>query len=120
MAAVIAIGITFTIAWYAFEQFGSCQNVVLYSNRSPDGNKAVFVFRQQCNATVPDSIWASVAMADRPFVPDRNDAFLGLTSGAEVRANWLGNDVVEIALLPGGAPFIKRDERAGTVRINYK
>lgn len=122
IAAVISIGIAslFGIAWYALEQFASCRNVVLNSIRSPDGTKTVFVFRQECNATVPDSIWASIATADRSFVPDRNAAFLGLKGGAEVLSSWQGNDVVEIALLPGGGPFIKHDERAGAIRINYK
>jgi hypothetical protein len=120
--AVISIGIAslLGIAWYALEQFASCRNVVLSSTRSRDGTKASFVFRQECNATVTDSTYASIAAADRPFVPDRNHAFLGFIGGAEVLSNWRGNDVVEIALIPGGGPFIKKEERAGTVRIDYK
>jgi hypothetical protein len=107
------------IAWYA-QQFRQCSNVVLNSIHSPDGTKVVFVFRQECNATAPDSIWASITTADRPFVPDRNDAFLGFIGGVAIRSNWQGNDVVEIALLPGGGRFTKHEERAGTVRIDYK
>src|SRR5262249_8104155 len=38
-----------------------------------------------------------------PFSPDRNHAFLGFVGGAQVLSGWRGNDVVEIALIPGDA-----------------
>jgi hypothetical protein len=62
----IDIAVLFGFVWCALEQFASCSNVVQGSTKSPDGTKAVFVFRHECNATVPDSIWASVAATDRP------------------------------------------------------
>jgi hypothetical protein len=70
----IGIAALLGFIWYALEQFASCRNVVLSSTRSPDGTKAVFVFQQECNATVPDSMYASIAPTDRPFSPDRNHA----------------------------------------------
>jgi hypothetical protein len=117
---VIGIAILFGVVWYALEQFGRCRNVVLGSTKSPDGTKAVFVFRQECNATVPDTIWASVAPTDRPFVPDRNRAFLGMVRGIEVLPNWRGNDAVEISLIPGDGRITKHDEQLGNIRIDYK
>lgn len=54
--------------------FASCSNVVLSPTRSPDGSKAVFVFWQECNATVPDSMYASIGSSGLPFSPDRNQA----------------------------------------------
>ena len=122
VVAVVSIGIAslFGTGWYALGQFAGCRNVVLSSTRSPDGTKAVFVFRQECDATVPDSTYANIAAADRPFVPNRNHAFLGFIGGAEVLSSWRGNDVVEVALVPGGGRFIKHEERAGSVRIDYK
>jgi hypothetical protein len=120
--AVTGIGIAVLLGfiWYALEQFASCRNVVLSSTRSPEGAKAVFVFRQECNATVPDSMYASIAPTDRPFSPDRNHAFLGFVRGAEVLSSWRGNDVVEIALIPGGGHFIRREERVGNIKVDYK
>ncbi|WP_315725957.1 MULTISPECIES: hypothetical protein [unclassified Bradyrhizobium] len=106
--------------WSFMEDFARCRNVVLSSTLSPDSTKAVFVFRQECNATVPDSTWASVATADGSFVPNRNTAFLGVIGGAEVLSSWHGNDVIEVALMPGGGPFLRQEERAGVIRINYK
>lgn len=119
-ATGIGIAVLFGLEWYALEQFAGCRNVVLGSTKSPDGTKAVFVFRQQCDATVPDSTWASVAATDRPFLPDRERAFLGTTRGIEVLPHWRGNDVVEINLIPGGQRLVKHDEQAGNIRIDYK
>jgi hypothetical protein len=120
--AVAGMGIAILLGfhWYALEQFVSCRNVVLSSTRSPDGTKAVVVFRQECNATVPDSMYASIAPTDRPFSPDRNHAFLGFIRAAEVLSSWRGNNVVEIALVPGGGPFIRREETVGSVQVDYK
>ena len=87
---------------------------------SPDNSNAVFVFRQECNATVAYSTYASIAPTDRSFSADRDRAFLAFTSTAEVLVSWKGDDVVEIALIPGGVPFIRREERFGNVKIDYK
>lgn len=116
----VGVAVVFGFIWYELEQFARCHNVVLSSTRSPDGAKAVFVFRQECNATVPDSMYASIAPTDRPISPDRNHAFLGFVGGAEVLSSWRGNDVVEIALIPGGGRFIRHEERVGNIRIDYK
>lgn len=116
--AAFAVG-TYAI-WSLMEAFASCRNVVLSSTRSPDGTKAVFVFRQECNATVPYSTWASIAMANGSFVPDRATAFFGIIPEAEVLSSWRGNDVVEIGLIPGGGTPLKQEERVGAIRIDYK
>jgi hypothetical protein len=120
--ALICIGVTilFSFIWYGLEQFANCRNVVLSSTASPDGTKAVYVFRQQCNATVPDSVWASISATNRSFSPKRNLAFVGLIGGTEILPNWRKNDTVEIALIPGGENFIKRDEKVGNIKIEFK
>jgi hypothetical protein len=121
--AVVGMGIATMLGliWYALEGFASCRNVVLNLTRSPDGTKAVLVFRQECNATVPVSMYASIAPMDRPFSPDRNHAFLSLVGNAKVLSSWRENEVVEIALMPGRErDFIKRDESVGNIRIDYK
>jgi hypothetical protein len=119
--AVIGVGTLFGVVWHRMDGVASCSNVVLSSTRSPDGSKAVFVFRQQCGATVPDSLYATVAMTDRPFSPDRNHAFLGLVGGTEVLSSWSGNEVVEIGLIPGrDRGFIRHEEAVDNVRIIYK
>jgi hypothetical protein len=120
--AVVGIGITALLGsiWYALEQFAGCRSSVLSSTRSPDGTKAVFVFRQECNATVPDSMYASIAPTDLPFSPNRSRAFLGFARNAEVLSSWRGNDVVEIALTPGGGDFIRHEAQVGDIRIDYK
>jgi hypothetical protein len=119
--AVIGIAAIVGLVWYALEGFASCSHVVLSSTRSPDGTKAVFVFRQKCNATVPDSMYASIGPTGRPFSPDRNHAFLGFAGGAEVLTSWRANDVVEIALIPSvERGFIRREERVGNIKVDYK
>ncbi|MCA1420474.1 hypothetical protein ABH995_005565 [Bradyrhizobium yuanmingense] len=121
--AVAGIGIAAMVGliWFALEGFASCRNVVLSSTRSPDGTKAVFVFRQECNATVPDSTYASIAPMDRTFSPDRNHAFLGFAGHAEILPSWRGSNVVEIAMMPGvEGGFIRHDEKVGSIRIDYK
>ncbi|MCK1733908.1 hypothetical protein IVA79_08055 [Bradyrhizobium sp. 138] len=121
--AVVGMGIAAMLGliWYALEAFADCRNVILSSTRSPDGTKAVYVFRQECNATVPDSMYASIAPMDRPFSPDRNHAFLGFVGNAEVLSSWRENEVVEIALMPGRERgFIRHDESVGNIRIDYK
>ena len=121
--AAVGIGIAAMIGliWFALEGFASCRNVVLSSTRSPDGTKAVLVFRQECNATVPDSTYASIAPIDRTSSPDRNHAFLGFAGHAEILPSWRGSNVVEIAMMPGiERGFIRHDEKVGSVRIDYK
>lgn len=124
IAAVAVVGfgiaIVFSLVSYGPEKFSGCRNVVLSSTRSPDGAKAVFVFRQECNATVPNSVYASIARTDRSFLPDRHHAFLGAVRRIEVLANWRGNDVVEIALIPSGGTFVKHDAQADNIEIDYK
>ena len=117
-AAAFAVG-TYLI-WSFMEEFARCRNVAISLTRSPDGTKAVFIFRQECNATVPNSTWASIATANGSFVPDRTTAFFGIIPEAEVLSSWRGNDVVEIALIPGGRSFLKKEERVGAIRIDYK
>ncbi|MCK1743026.1 hypothetical protein IVA80_19655 [Bradyrhizobium sp. 139] len=66
-------------------------------------------------------MYASIAPTDRPFSPDRNQAFIGFVGSAEVLSSWRGSDVVEIAMMPGlGRGFIRHDQRVGTIRIDYK
>ena len=121
--AVAGIGIAAMVGltWFALEGFASCRNVILSSTRSPDGTKAVLVFRQECNATVPDSTYASIAAMDRTFSADRSQAFLGFAGHAEILPSWRGSNVVEIAMMPGiERGFIRHDEKAGSIRIEYK
>jgi hypothetical protein len=120
VAICVGIATLFGFIRYALDQFANCRNMVLSSIPSPDGTKAVYVFRQECNATVPDSVWASIAPTDRSFSPERNNAFVGLMPGAEIVSNWRGNDALEIAFIPGGKNFIKRDAKVGTIKIEYK
>ncbi|TGN74304.1 hypothetical protein EOW77_0033820 [Bradyrhizobium yuanmingense] len=121
--AVAGTGIAAMVGliWFALEGFASCRNVVLSSTPSPDGTKAVLVFRQECNATVPDSTYASIAPMDSAFSPDRNHAFLGFAGNAEILPTWRGSNVVEIAMMPGvEGGFIRHDAQVGSVRIDYK
>jgi hypothetical protein len=82
--------------------------------------KAVLIFRQECNATVPDSMYASLAPTNRPFSTDRGHAFLGFVGRAEVLSNWRKDDAVEVALIPGTGTFIKREERVDNIEVDYK
>jgi hypothetical protein len=120
--AVIGIGITALLGflWHVMDGFASCSNVVLSSTRSPDGAKAVLVFRQECNATIADSVWAILAPTDRPLSPDRSHAIHGFVGGAEVQPRWRGNDAVEIVLSGGTERFTRREETVDNVRIDYK
>jgi hypothetical protein len=119
---VTAVGVAVLSAfiWHAAEQFTSCRNIVLGSIRSPDDTKSVFIFRQECNAIVPDSMYASIAPTDRPFTPDRDHAFLGFVGRGEVLSNWRGDDAVEVAFVPAVGSFIKREKRVDNVEIDYK
>ena len=80
----------------------------------------MFVFRQECGATVGFSTYASIAPSDPPFLADRDHAFLGFAGTAEVLANWNGNGTVEIALIPGAGRFIRHEQHFGNVEIDYK
>jgi hypothetical protein len=107
-------------AWYALNIFGACRYVVLTSIPSPDGKKSVVIFRKECGATVSDTSHASIASAGAPFSADKYPAFLSLVSSPEILAWWRGNGVVEIALIPGGAREIRREQNVGDIRIEYK
>ncbi len=123
MLAVAGVGIAAMIGliWFALEGFASCRNVILSSTLSPDGTKAVLVFRQECSATVPDSTYASIVPMDRTFSRDRSHAFLGFAGHAEILPSWRGSNVVEIAMMPGiEGGFIRHDEKVGSIRIDYK
>jgi hypothetical protein len=110
----------FGISWYALNEFTKCRNVVLSSIPSPDDTKTIYVFRQECNATVPDSVWASIATTNRPSSPDRASAFVGVSQGTEILPVWHGNDAVEVAFIPSGGNFQKREAKVGDIKIGYK
>jgi hypothetical protein len=40
--------------------------------------------------------------------------------GTEILPNWRGKDTVDIAFIPGGENFIKRDDKVGNIKIEYK
>jgi hypothetical protein len=102
------------------EGFGACRSVVLNTIPSPDKKRSVVIFRKECNATVADSYHASVIPGGKPFSAESDVPFLSLAGTSEILASWRGNNVVEIALIPGGIRELKRELHVGDVRIDYK
>ena len=120
VASCIVVASGTLYVWYASSILGECQNVVLNSIPSPDGEKSVVIFRKECGATVSDTSHASIAAAGAPFSAEGNPAFLSLANSPDILAWWRGNRVVEIALIPGGVREIRREQSVGDIRIEYK
>ena len=105
---------------YAFEMFGACTDTVLASVPSPNKARAIVVFRKSCGATVSDTISVSIASGAGPFASNLGTTFFTIADTPEVLSSWRGNNVVEIALIPGGGKILKRDLRVGDIVIAYK
>jgi hypothetical protein len=106
--------------WLAMEAFGACRDVVLSAIPSPDGKRSVVIFYRGCNATVADSSHASIVPLGESFSAGSHPPFLSLARTSEILAAWRGNNLVEIALIPGGIREVKREPRVGDVQIEYK
>jgi hypothetical protein len=102
------------------EAFGACRDVVLKATPSPDGKRSVVIFYRGCNATVADSSHASIVPLGESFSARRHPPFLSLARTSEILASWRANDVVEIALIPGGVREVKHETRVGDIHIDYK
>jgi hypothetical protein len=112
--------LTAVVLWLVMDVFGACRDVVLTSVRSPDGKKSVVISRRECGATVADSSHASIVPAGEFFSVGKHPPFLSLAGTSDIVASWRGNNVVEIALIPGGIREVKREPRVGDVQIDYK
>ena len=117
---LVVVVCLFTYAWFSLSKFGACRNIVLTTVPSPDAKKSVVTFRKECGATVRDSYHASIVPAGKPFSEDRDIPFLSLGGTAEILASWRGNDVVEIALIPGGIRELKHEVRVGDIQVDYR
>ena len=102
------------------DKFGECNDRLLASIASPDGQKSIVVFRRECAATVGYSSHVSLVPAGETFSASRHAPFLSIDQTPEILATWRGNDLVEIALIPGSTRVFRRDLRVGDVRIDYK
>jgi hypothetical protein len=120
----ITLGAVFLVVaglvWVGFDAFGACRDVVLGSTPSPDGRRSVVIFSRGCNATVADSSHASIISAGESFSAQKHPPFLSLARTSDILAFWRGNNVVEIALIPGGIREVTRESRVQDVQIEYK
>ena len=119
-AVSLVIAGLLTYIWFAMEAFGACRDAVLSSVPAPDGKRSVVIFHRGCNATVADSSHASIVPTGESFSAWSHPPFLSLARTSDILASWRGNNVVEIALLPGGIREVKREPRVGDVQIEYK
>jgi len=104
---------------YFMSGFGACETVIRSSIPSPDGSKSVVIFGKECGATVPFNTQASIAPAGGPFSPEKNPAFFAISGLHVVMAKWLGDNAVEIALIPGGSKVFRSERRVGDIKIAY-
>jgi hypothetical protein len=118
LCAVVASGALYVS--YVTSGFGACRSVILSSMVSPDGARSVVISRKECAATVPYNTQASIAVAGEPFSIEKNPAFFVITGSPDIITRWRGNDVVEIALIPGGGKISRNEEKVGDIRIEYK
>jgi hypothetical protein len=87
---------------YFMSGFGECKLIVRSSVPSPNGKKSLVIFGKECGAAVGFNTQASIAPAGSSFSAQKNPAFF-VVSGLHVgMARWLGDDAIEIALIPGG------------------
>jgi hypothetical protein len=104
---------------YVASIVGECETVVRSSIPSPDGSKSIVIFGKECGATVPFNTQASIAPAGDPFSPEKNPAFFAISGLHVVMAKWLGDDAVEIALIPGGSKVFRSERRVGDIKVVY-
>lgn len=105
--------------WYAASIFGDCKTVVRSSIPSPNGDKAIVIFRKNCGAKVPYNTQASIAPTAGTFSPERTPAFFAVSGEHVVMSRWLGESGVEIALIPGGGQVFKREQSVGNITVVY-
>ena len=115
--AVIAV-VALNIANF-MNGFGTCKTVVRSSIRSPDGTKSIIIFGKECGATVGFNTQASIAPAGGSFSPDENPASFIISDSHDVIAKWLGDNAVEIALIPGGSKVFRSEQRVGDIKVVY-
>jgi hypothetical protein len=100
--------------------FGECKTVVRSSIPSPDGSKSIVIFGKECGATVGFNTQASITPAGDSFSSERNPAFFVISGLHAVMARWLGDDAIEIALIPGGDKVFRSEPTVGDVKVVYK
>jgi hypothetical protein len=118
VSAVTAGGVLFME--YFMDRFGACKTVVHNSIPSPDGHKSIVIFEKQCGATVGFNTQASIAPAGRSFSYEGNLAFFVVSGTPEVVAKWLGDNVVEMAVVPKEGEIFKSEQTVGDIKIMYK
>ena len=105
---------------YTHESFGACANVVLNAIASPDGSRVLVIFSKRCNATVPDSMQASLAPANLDSPAEKVPPFFVIGGTPTITAEWRGNRSVSIAVIPAGGKVFRSQESVGDIRIEYK
>ena len=105
---------------YTHNSFGACTNIVLNTIASPDGGRVLVIFRKQCNATVPDSMQASLAPANLDSPAEKVPPFFVIGGTPTITAEWRGNRSVSIAVIPAGGKVFRRQESVGEITIEYK
>ena len=124
--AIPLVGLTAAIfggalyVWYVASILGECKIDVRRSIPSPDGKKSLVVFGKECGATVGFNTQIGIASAGGAFSPEKSPAFFVTPGLHVVTANWLGDSVVEIAIIPGGDETFKREQTVGDVTVVYK
>ena len=118
LSAAIAGGTLYF--WHVASIFGECKTDVHRSIPSPDGKKSLVVFEKSCGATVGFNTQMSIAPTGKPFSPENHPAFF-VTSGVhDVMASWLGDNTVEITLIPGRDKIFRSEPNVGDVKVVYK
>jgi hypothetical protein len=117
VCAVIAGGAIYIA--YFMSGFDACETVVRSWIPSPDGSKSIVIFGKECGATVGFNTQASIAPAGDSFSLEKNPAFFAISGEPVVIAKWLGDNAVEIALIPGGSKVFRSERRVGDIKIAY-
>ncbi|QWG16970.1 hypothetical protein KMZ68_18550 [Bradyrhizobium sediminis] len=100
--------------------FGACKTVVRSSIPSPDESKSIVIFGKECGATVGFNTQASITPAGGSFSSEKYPAFFAMSGLQAVMARWLGDDAIEIALIPGGGQVLKSEQRVGDIKVIYR
>lgn len=103
---------------YFMRSFGACKTIIHSSIPSPDGIKSIVVFEKECGATVGFNTQVSIAPAQGAFSAERYPPYV-VSGPQEVLARWLGDEAVEVNIIPGAERTFKREERVGNVTIVY-
>jgi hypothetical protein len=73
----------------------------------------------ECGATVGFNTQAAIIRKGAAFSPDRYPPFLVLDGKHELDADWQSDNVLIVRLPPDATRKYRKDERAGSILIQY-